>query len=38
MIDQPTAEDVRKALEPLVGEWTLNAISPVGEPFPLRAA
>lgn len=28
MIDQPTAEDALKALEPLVGEWTLNAVSP----------
>ena len=30
MIDQPTAEDARKQLEPLVGEWTLEASSPDG--------
>jgi hypothetical protein len=37
MIDQPTAEDALKALEPLVGEWTLNAISPTDEPWPGEA-
>jgi hypothetical protein len=37
MIDQPTAEDALKALEPLVGEWTLNAVSPGGEPWPGEA-
>ena len=37
MIDQPTAEDALKALEPLVGEWTLNAVSPDGEPWPGEA-
>ena len=37
MIDQPTAEDALKALERLVGEWTLNAVSPDGEPWPGEA-
>ena len=33
-MDQPTAEDALKALEPLVGEWTLEAIPPGGTPWP----
>ena len=33
MIDQPTAEDALKKLEPLVGEWILEAASPDGEPW-----
>ncbi len=31
MIDQPTARDALKELEPLVGEWTLLAASPDGQ-------
>jgi hypothetical protein len=34
MIDQPTAEDALKRLEPLVGEWALEASSPDGQPWP----
>lgn len=34
---QPTAEDALKRLEPLVGEWTLEAIPPGGEPWPGEA-
>jgi hypothetical protein len=34
MIDQPTAEDALRALDPLVGEWTLSAVGPDGEPWP----
>jgi hypothetical protein len=37
MIDQPTAEDALKQLEPLVGEWALTASSPDGEPWPGEA-
>jgi hypothetical protein len=37
MIDQPTAEDALKQLEPLVGEWALMASSPDGEPWPGEA-
>ena len=33
MIDQPTAEDALKKLEPLLGEWILEAASPDGEPW-----
>jgi hypothetical protein len=33
MIDQPTARDALKELEPLVGEWRLLAASPDGEPL-----
>jgi hypothetical protein len=33
-MDQPTAEDALRALEPLVGEWTLEASPPGGEPWP----
>lgn len=36
-MDQPTAEEALKALEPLVGEWTLEAIPPGGEPWPGEA-
>jgi hypothetical protein len=36
-VDQPTAEEALKALEPLVGEWTLEAIPPGGEPWPGEA-
>jgi hypothetical protein len=34
MIDQPTAEQALKELEPLVGEWTLEATPPGGPPWP----
>jgi hypothetical protein len=36
-MDQPTAENALKALEPLVGEWALEAIPPGGEPWPGEA-
>jgi hypothetical protein len=34
MIDQPTAEDALRALEPLLGEWRLTSSGPDGEPWP----
>ena len=34
MIDQPTAADALRKLEVLVGEWTLEARWPNGEPWP----
>jgi hypothetical protein len=37
MIDQPTAEDALRRLEPLVGEWTLVAVGPDGERWPGEA-
>jgi hypothetical protein len=37
MVDQPTAEDALKKLEPLLGEWVLQASSPDGEPWPGEA-
>ena len=37
MIDQPTAQDALRKLEPLIGEWTLEATSPDGEPWPGEA-
>ena len=33
MIDQPTAEDALKELKVLIGEWTMEAIPPGGEPW-----
>jgi hypothetical protein len=36
-MDQPTAGDALKELEPLVGEWILEAIPPGGEPWPGEA-
>ena len=36
-MDQPTAADALKKLEPLIGEWTLEAIPPGGEPWPGEA-
>ena len=36
-MDQPTAENALKELEPLVGEWTMEAIPPGGEPWPGQA-
>jgi hypothetical protein len=37
MIDQPTAEDALRKLEPLVGEWRMVASPPGGEPWPGEA-
>ena len=36
-MDQPTAEGALKKLEPLVGEWTMEAKPPDGEPWPGEA-
>ncbi|HTZ64007.1 MAG TPA: hypothetical protein VMB51_07880 [Solirubrobacteraceae bacterium] len=36
-MDQPTAEQALKRLEPLIGEWSLEAIPPDGEPWPGKA-
>jgi hypothetical protein len=36
-MDQPTAEEALKELEPLLGEWALDARSPDGEPWPGEA-
>ncbi len=36
-MDQPTAEDALARLEPLVGEWTLEATWPSGERWPGHA-
>ena len=33
-MDQPTAEDALRALEPLVGEWTFEATWPDGRVWP----
>jgi hypothetical protein len=33
-MDQPTAEQALHELEPLVGEWTIEAKWPNGEPWP----
>lgn len=33
-MDQPTAEEALRRLEPLVGEWTLEARWPSGESWP----
>jgi hypothetical protein len=33
-LDQPTAGDALRKLDPLVGEWTLAASRPGGEPWP----
>src|SRR5262249_41786821 len=33
-MDQPTAEQALTELEPLLGDWTLEAIPPGGEPWP----
>jgi hypothetical protein len=35
-MDQPSAEDALRKLEPLVGEWTIEATWPGGEPWPGR--
>ena len=36
-MDQPTAQEALKRLEPLVGEWTLEAKPPDGPPWPGEA-
>jgi hypothetical protein len=36
-MDQPTAEAALEKLEPLIGEWELQAIPPSGEPWPGEA-
>ena len=36
-MDQPTAGKALKELEVLVGEWTLEAVPPGGEPWPGEA-
>ncbi len=36
-MDQPTAEVALKELERLIGEWSLEAIPPGGEPWPGEA-
>lgn len=36
-MDQPTAEEALGRLEPLVGEWLLEARGPDGEPWPGEA-
>jgi len=33
-MDQPTAKEALKGLEPLVGEWVMEARPPEGEPWP----
>jgi hypothetical protein len=33
-MDQPTAEDALRKLDPLVGKWDLKGSSPGGEPWP----
>jgi hypothetical protein len=37
-VDQPTAENALKELEPLVGEWELEATPPGGPPWPGEAS
>jgi hypothetical protein len=37
MSDQPTAEKALKEMDVLVGEWTLEAVPPGGEPWPGEA-
>ena len=36
-MEQPTAEEALKRLEPLLGAWTMEAIPPSGEPWPGEA-
>jgi hypothetical protein len=36
-MDQPTAEKALRELEPLIGEWSLEAIPPSGQPWPGEA-
>ena len=37
-MDQPTAAEALKKLEPLLGDWALEAIPPGGEPWPGEAS
>jgi hypothetical protein len=37
-MDQPTAENALKELEPLVGQWKLEATPPGGPPWPGEAS
>ena len=37
-MDQPTAEEALKRLEPLIGEWKLEAIGADGSPGPAKRA
>jgi hypothetical protein len=37
MMDQPTAQEALKKLDRLIGEWTLEATAPGGEPWPGEA-
>ena len=36
-MDQPTAEAALKQLEPLIGQWTMEARPPDGDPWPGEA-
>jgi len=36
-MEQPTAQKALKAMEPLVGEWIVEAIGPGGDPWPGKA-
>lgn len=36
-MNQPTAEDALRELEPLLGEWTMEAGPPDGDPWPGQA-
>src|SRR4051794_30352544 len=36
-MDQPTAEAALEALQPLVGDWNLEAVPPGGDPWPGEA-
>lgn len=36
-MDQPTAEDALRELEPLLGEWTMEAGPPDEDPWPGQA-
>jgi hypothetical protein len=36
-MDQPTAQEELRALEPLLGEWTVTATAPTGESWPGEA-
>ena len=36
-MDQPTAAEALKRMEPLVGEWTMEARPPDGDPWPGEA-
>jgi hypothetical protein len=36
-MDEPSADEALRKLEPLVGEWTLEAVPPGGPPWPGEA-